>query len=348
MRIEFRENLRTIVINLLTCVALLIVIEGLLLVGLKNPSAIPAFMLGPFRDYYQFSDRKIVQVTDCGRYDSGLYYTLRPGQCVFANREFETQLNINSAGLRDDENSLFYPKTIILGDSYTMGWGVDQQLSFPAILEDLTQIKTLNAGVSSYGTVREMQLLKRLSTDSLKFLIVQYHANDYEENQKFLNLNYLPIRSPKSYDSLRSAINNRQTYYPFKHIIGLTKVIAFKAIRKRPPVIDESNAAQSFLKVMKQLAIKPDVQVIVFKVDDYDRLDNRFANAVDSLIMTEAFSDLNVRTVRLKDVLKETDYFVLDDHINHQGHLKIAHTIEPLITEGYDNTYIRISSREQD
>ena len=50
----------------------------------------------------------------------------------------------------------------MLGDSYAMGWGVEQGESFPEILEAATGLRVLNAGVPSYGTPRELLMLERL------------------------------------------------------------------------------------------------------------------------------------------------------------------------------------------
>jgi len=41
------------------------------------------------------------------------------------------------------------------------------------VLEKNTNRKVLNAGISSFATVREMILLNRLDTSNLKYLIIQ-------------------------------------------------------------------------------------------------------------------------------------------------------------------------------
>jgi hypothetical protein len=99
---------------------------------------------------------------DCGRYDPDVTYTLRPGVCRFRNAEFDTELRINSAGLGDDEASLRDASVVVLDDSHAMGWGVEQDEAFPQVLERITGLKTLNAAVPSFGTVRAIRLLRRL------------------------------------------------------------------------------------------------------------------------------------------------------------------------------------------
>ncbi len=70
---------------------------------------------------------------------------------------------INSFGVRDDdESSLHNPKLVFLGDSFTMGWGVDQEQTYAFLTGKKLGVRTLNAGISSYGTFREMVLFSKI------------------------------------------------------------------------------------------------------------------------------------------------------------------------------------------
>lgn len=298
----------------------------MLFLGLVFPSMIPSFLLSPYRLYYQSSDRNIIQVTSCAQYDSGLFYMLKPGNCFFKNREFNVENRINYGGLRDDDASLQNPSVIVLGDSYAMGWGVEQAESFPQLLEEAIQQPVLNAGISSFGTAREVKLFNRLALSEVKTIIFQYHANDFEENETFIKHgHHLPIRSEATYDSLCKNINDREDYYPLKHLYGLTKAISRKLLNKPPKHITNVTAAQAFFEVIDDLEINKDsVQILIFKVDDYDKLNNNFVNTIDSLSNTPTYSGWNIKTIKLQDVLSREDYFVLDDHINAKGHVKIA------------------------
>jgi hypothetical protein len=304
----------------------IIILEFLIFLGLEYPSRIPAMLLPAYKLYYQSSDRNIIQVTDCACYDSGLFYILRTGGCQFKNREFEVENNINTAGLRDDEISLSHPKLVVLGDSYAMGWGVPQQESFPQVLEKISQQRVLNAGISSYGTAREVQLFNRLAPDSVQTIFLQYHANDFDENQTFVRNGYkLPIRSRKSYDSLRLHINKREDYYPLKHISGICQAVSRKLMSSAKAPVSETRAASVFMDVLSHLNInKSQVRIIVFKMDESSRINDAFVNAVDSIATMPRFTDWNISTLRISDILTNEDYFVLDEHINAQGHKKIA------------------------
>jgi hypothetical protein len=327
---------KTVGINIFTCLMLAFILEGLLFVILNNPSFIPEFLLEPFRDYYRVSDRNIIQVTECAQYDSGLFYILKQGSCSFENREFKVNNQINSQGLRDDETSLQYPTIIALGDSYTMGWGVEQNECFPEVLEKRLHRKVLNAGISSFGTAREFQLWNRLLTDSVRYIFLQYHANDYEENEKFISNNFrLIIRNEFSYDSLREAIKNRERYFPFKHLYGVSKGIAKDWLKSHPTIPGSDDEAQHFLRVIKNSGLRPEIRIIVFKLDEnnYKNQNNSddFIKRIDSLLKTGEFRSLNISTIKLGNYLTRDDYFILDDHINAKGHLKIAAKIHEQI-----------------
>jgi hypothetical protein len=153
---------------------------------INNSSVLKGPLLTVFRKYYRYKDRKIIQyIEDCAKYDSELAYTLKPGKCHLKNREWEVEFSINSAGLRDDEESLFSPEIVVVGDSQAMGWGVSQDLTFSSLLENALGKPILNAAISSYGTARELKILERIDLSNLKFLIIQYSDNDYRENRTY-------------------------------------------------------------------------------------------------------------------------------------------------------------------
>ena len=91
----------------------------------------------------------------------------------FVHSEFETQLSINQDGLRGQPirplstNSV---RILVLGDSQTWGFGVEDDETYATILEEqLAQqfpdldIQVLNGGVPGYGTARSAQLAESSS-----------------------------------------------------------------------------------------------------------------------------------------------------------------------------------------
>jgi lysophospholipase L1-like esterase len=103
----------------------------------------------------------------------------------------------NDEGMRDRPRSKVKQagefRIANLGDSVTMGWGVEQTATYPAELERLLnrrpprgfpenrQYTVLNFGVGNYNTVQEVALMKRRVVDfDPDLVIVGYFINDAE------------------------------------------------------------------------------------------------------------------------------------------------------------------------
>src|SRR5262245_4382057 len=116
--------------------------EVVVLTLLRHPSVLaklPAGMLLSFRRLYMMVDRPIIQYDpNMATYDPELFYTLKPGRFVFEAREFSTEYSVNSLGVRDDERSLDKPEIVVIGDSFAMGWAVQQEEAFPQLIERKT------------------------------------------------------------------------------------------------------------------------------------------------------------------------------------------------------------------
>jgi hypothetical protein len=180
---------------------------------------LPAPLLDHMRSLYQTNDRSIVQFDpEFAQYDPHLFYRLKPGNFFFVNREYRNRFHVNSMGVRDEESALEAPEVIVLGDSFAMGWGVDQDEAFPQVIKKRTGLKVLNTGISSYGTIREVELLNLLDTSHLKYIVIQYCPNDEPENQDFYeNGNQLQV-SPKSvWDAAVEENRSARSYYPGKY-----------------------------------------------------------------------------------------------------------------------------------
>ena len=165
------------IIFLIIAITLLSIIcfEGFVDFLFAHPSALgrlPGYLHSQITWFYRHEHHVIQYEPDCSQYDPELFYTLKPGSCFFSGREFNNQYFINSLGLRDDEESLKAPEVIVLGDSVAMGWGIEQNETMAQQIEAMAGLKVLNAGISSYGTVREMKLLNRLDLSRVKYLVI--------------------------------------------------------------------------------------------------------------------------------------------------------------------------------
>lgn len=326
---------------------LVFVPEALLAFWLRNPASAPGALIPGVSSYYIGKARNIIQLDPAmSVYDSQLFYTLKPSsRFEFSNYEFTDSFFTNKLGLRDDDSSLSRPAIICLGDSFGMGWGVEQGETFAEVLEKATGEKVLNASVSSYGTARELKNLRRLDTDHLRYLVIQYCYNDYIENTRFIRDGYkLDISSEKEFDSAVSIFRWNKLYFPGKHFISLSKLFFEKRVtkylhtrlaeaREFPP----SEAARAFSDILRDSRIDFEkTKVLVFDLNPMEGMSNKFTEALQAVISTDPYRGRfqnNLVPVSIIDLLHESDYFVLDGHLRASGHRKIARRIASIIGE---------------
>ena len=80
------------------------------------------------------------QNSQCSTFDEDLLYIPKPGKCEFNNPEFKTILNFDEdrrLNLIDDKIDENEKLIITVGDSLTMGWGVNDNETFSYNLQKL-------------------------------------------------------------------------------------------------------------------------------------------------------------------------------------------------------------------
>lgn len=269
----------------------------------------------------------------CGRYDPQLTYLLRPGACRYADTEFDTLVQVNSAGLRGGEESLDNPDVVIIGDSHTLGNGVRQEKIFATRLENSSGLKVLNAGMSSYGTAREFMLLRRLGVDKAKYIIIQYCRNDYNENKAYLDSGgRLEIMSEEKYATLARVAPERHRSFAWPGI-GVATRAAEKAVEAgsslfsdKTESIDEVVAFKFALSQNKDLLAGK--KVIILDINGSNRYDNKFIEKARPAL---ADLDLDLQFIDVSRFLTDKDYYVLDNHMMASGHKKVAAAISDVI-----------------
>lgn len=320
---------------------LLSLLEGLLFLLIRNPDILKQCpqrivnMIG----YIYARERPIIKFESaCARYDPTIGYTLKPGHCSFGGREFMNRYDINSLGTRDDETSLQHPEIVIAGDSFAMGWGVNQEETFVKLLEKKIKIKVLNAAVASYGTAREMMILHRLPTDRMKYLIIQYCGNDIDENREFyLNNNRLPIMSSQQYNEYQKLYKDSLQYFFGKYLwIKIKKRWdEIEQHRRQTGGSADRDEIDLFLNAIANSGLNlKNVTIMAFIMNGRNPDDNRdFPAGLKKKLAAGNYPPYlkNMIILDFSDKLRPEHFYVLDDHLKAGGHIIIADTLAKAI-----------------
>lgn len=103
---------------------------------------------------------------------------------------YGVEISTNSVGFRDREYATVKPegkvRILVLGDSFTLGWGVPPDSVYSARLEDMLnrdgdRYEVINMGIGNYNTVMEVELFKYkgLAFDP-DMVILAFFLNDTE------------------------------------------------------------------------------------------------------------------------------------------------------------------------
>ncbi|MBN1870927.1 MAG: hypothetical protein JW847_10165 [Candidatus Omnitrophica bacterium] len=355
--IHKRKQLAVVIVNLLIVVLFFEIMGRLLFAHPGLFKKLPKRLLWQARQLYALVDLNVIQAREeYTRYDPEVTYTLKPGVFRFSSFEFDTSYYVNKMGFRDDEESLLAPEIIVVGDSYAMGYGVKQEETFAQVIERRTGYKVLNTAISSYGTVREMRILNRLDLSRLKYLVIQYCFNDFNENQEFLEKGSLNIRSRQIFEKdvreYTRRFRNRNIFGKYVFFlsrntagfvnawikklnpnwlwIGVSREEDLKwSQEKEAPVTD--GGVEVFLHAVTYAsqADLSNVQIIVLVLDTQEKDDRAFLTALNREKRRPKYPRhiQNLSTVELSSHLPEEYHFVLDGHINKKGHDKVAEEV---------------------
>jgi hypothetical protein len=278
-------------------------------------------------------------------YDDIIGYKYKPSvNASFSQWEFKVKnLTTNSFGLRDDETSLVNPKIISLGDSFCTGWGVEQDQTYTDIIEKRLNIKSLNAGMSSYGTIREGLMLKSLDRDSLKLVILQYCLNDFKENKTWADslasgATFHPSYNENEYKKRVIQNSVLRAYFPFRYIFEIIKEGAKEKFNLKSPENnfgDKKTLLQQrayFVKSIKLIRKFYDGPILVISLSNSpQRLDPLIIE--NARLETQNNQMKDITFLNLQKVIGPNDHYFFDGHLTKFGHEKVARSIVKYIKE---------------
>lgn len=295
------------------------------------------------RDFYNsFARNQFQSQAECVEYDEKILYKPKNGKCHFENAEFYTDLTFKDGRrIQASEEETAYPARLaVIGDSFAMGWGVNDDQTFAHLLSAKTHANIVNYSVSSYGTYRELTALIRSGRiKDIDTIIIQYCINDYDENKVFVGDKYPASSIDKlnilfehdlrkrwqTDDVYHTAIKTVKKGHVFSLVNGFVNFFKGPSNYGRgftKPVTDEASA-HLFLQVIEKFPELEGKRIIVFDMVGW----NTKTEFVDYL---RKF-DKNHRLETLKPELEESDYYFLDGHLNATGHRKIAEQLAPML-----------------
>lgn len=270
----------------------------------------------------------------CSSFDSRLGYVLRPDiSCQLASKEFSVEITTNSQGFRDDERSLDSPQVLVLGDSTAFGWGVEQKDTFSQILEDEIGQRVLNLGVPSYGTARELKAVESIDLSTVSLVIIQYNANDANENTQQVRNGMLAQFSQEYYENIVLEYTRSHAYFPGKYAGTLLTIFVQNFRNSWAPhqsPLQQVSETAALAEVIK-LFVNPSTQslaIVILDIPGASDLGKRHS-FVESLTyelekrrLDQAFSSLKI--LDTTSLFTDNDYFPLDGHLTESGHRKLA------------------------
>ena len=117
--------------------------------------------------------------------DTGYQYAPSIETRMTRHGEYDVAFATNSLGLRDDEvGPKRNKRMLLLGDSFTSGYGVERGETFADLLEDRLGVDVVNAGVGGYELVHQVHYYRSRGSalDPDLVVLVLYLGNDLSRN----------------------------------------------------------------------------------------------------------------------------------------------------------------------
>ncbi len=292
---------------------------------------------------------------------SPLVHRLRPGMRGFMDgpttnvvpKHFgPVTYTVNEAGFRGRPVTIPKPaetrRVLFLGDSFTFGWGVNDDETFCVRLEALLNDfkagndvvwECVNLGASGYNTIQERILFEE-SVDRFKPDVVAlvYYRNDTEPNLDSKSNPTLQYRHARFWlwEEAKIRLNNRLGREAFK-VRKLIYTNPLESFRERGLKWRESKEAHAGIaRGCRERGI-PFLTVIQPAFDINQPFDADFPVSPIHAEVARGCREENARCVDLLDQFEPGDNVRLglrgDGHTNAAGHREIARILEPVIRE---------------
>ncbi|MCZ6594938.1 MAG: SGNH/GDSL hydrolase family protein, partial [Bacteroidetes bacterium] len=285
--------------------------------------------------------------------------------------EYHVELSTNSYGLRDREYPLNKDsdtfRILILGDSYTFGWGVKIERIFPKLVEqDLNleytkpRVGVINCGVYGYGTQHQYKFMRKYGYRLKPDLVII--AMDFLHDIRKNNADYYYFDADKIVRGSTSCFAQRSRaitqYIPFSSFLrghshlfryvgeNIQKLYNHANSHKKPNAnkeidkkkYDLDNTINLFRRLHNELAQKgiefaivilPEFNTLI-KVEPFDK---KLLFSFEEFLSNEPIPYLSMQEIFERRSNRAELTFEYSHHFNSSGHRFIAQQILKFLDE---------------
>lgn len=191
-------------------------------------------------------------------------------------------------------NSAFKKKTVLLGDSYTFGIGVDEGLQWAAYIDDC-----YNLGMGGWTIEQQIKALDSFGYDGVERVVLMFYKNDV------MDLSYTPSEPTMTEKRINDLLQYSHVYVKIKKAVLYNK-------RMR---IYKKEVNQEFLYIwyLRSLIRKLDEKGITLYFLAVDEIkDNRVVSQIDEFQDIKRFLYAFERCGEVK-YIRTTDWFKVED-----------------------------------
>lgn len=274
-------------------------------------------------------------------------YRMKPGECHFDNAEYRTIQTIDPNGFRNANPKIPYDaKVVLLGDSHTYGFSVNDADTLNAQLKTRHHVDALNLAMPIYATYRELAAAE-LHAPHAEVLVLQYCENDYGENAEYLRLP--PEQEPENRKGVLQNITEAREVYQIRKedasplrdtLLSIAQVIRGREystrweMKAQDRIRDYEGEAKAFAGILaRHKDYLKGRRLIVYESSSYGRNNTRFMHSFDK-VLKQRLPDLDIEVLDVTTVTSKHDYFWLDDHPRPSFYAKVADLLAPRLHTG--------------
>ena len=327
---DFFNKIKNIVIKLLKYIFIFIfsyiiiffsiyILSGFLLINEITPKQ--KLIKHYQRNFYLYAGLRDIWQShrECIEFDKDLIFIPKETSCEFKNFEYNTVLTFDKYVRYSNHPLENGPGIAVLGDSHAMGWGVNDNETFSAILEDKIDKPVFNLAVSGYGTIRKLIRFEKSGLANLvDTVIIQYTYNDWGENNNYKK-NTLE-EAKKKFNIVRDS-KPMSFFTKLRKSFRYSLTIPIDEITKKDQIMNFDHHKKKLNEVIKSFSILDNKRVILFYSNGFNMKFGNFPSKKSDIIKNLEFADLK---------LGEEHFFQIDGHLSSYGHKVVAEKLSKL------------------